>query len=103
MKWGLFNKKQTNDPADLYAKEYMCSLPKWESIQYIIEFYVNKTDSNIHHLGGSRFTNWLANFNRTFDVPTRTQVESLKKILAQCGCDLEKSEKMQIEFCIKGF
>lgn len=81
----------------------LCSLPKWESIQYIIEFYVNKTDSNIHHLGGSQFTNWLANFNRTFDAPTRTQVESLKKILAPSGCDLEKSEKMQIEFCIKGF
>lgn len=64
----------------------LCSLPKWESIQYIIEFYVNK-----------------ANFNRTFDAPSKTQVESIKKILEQCGCDLEKSEKMHIEFCIKGF
>lgn len=61
--------------------------------------------NGLQHTSFRRITvyNWLANFNRTFDAPTRTQVESLKKILAQCGCDLEKSEKMQIEFCIKGF
>ncbi|CAH2713630.1 hypothetical protein BACCIP111895_00766 [Neobacillus rhizosphaerae] len=81
----------------------LCSLPKWESIQYIIEFYVNKTDSNIYNLGRSQFTNWLANFNRTFDTPSRTQVEAIKKILDQFGNDLEKSEKRHIEFCIKGF
>lgn len=81
----------------------LCSLPKWESIRYIIEFYVNKTDSDIYNLGRSQFTNWLANFNRTFDAPSRTQVEAIKKILEQCGSELEKSEKRHIEFCIKGF
>jgi hypothetical protein len=81
----------------------LCSLSKWDAIIYIIEFYVNKEESEISRLGKANFISWIVNFNRTFDSPTKNQIASIKNTLSKYGSKLEKSEVREIEFCIKGF
>lgn len=81
----------------------LSSLPKWDSIIYIIEFYVNKADSEISKLGKAKLTNWIENFNRTFDSPTMEQIVSINKTLAKYSRMLEKRELREIEFSIKSF
>jgi len=81
----------------------LCSLPKWDAILYIIEFYANKKEIEIHLLGKSRFSRWVDNFNRSFEAPTKSQIDSIKQALNKFGSHLEKSETKYLEFCIKGF
>jgi hypothetical protein len=81
----------------------LCSLAKWDAINYIIEFYVSREDSNLTGLGRGYFVKWIENFNRTFDSPTMIQIESIKNTLAMYGSRLEKQDVRYIEFSIKGF
>ncbi len=81
----------------------LCSLPKWDAINYIIEFYVNTTETEISSLGKTNFVKWIENFNRTFDSPNKNQIESIKNTLAKYGDKLLKREVIDIEFYIKGF
>ncbi|RPJ94799.1 HEAT repeat domain-containing protein [Rummeliibacillus sp. TYF005] len=81
----------------------LSSLSKWYAIIYIIEFYVNEEESEISRLGKANFNNWIVNFNRTFDLPTKNQIVSIKNTLLKYGNKLEKSDVKEIEFCIKGF
>ncbi|MFY0521328.1 HEAT repeat domain-containing protein [Lysinibacillus sphaericus] len=81
----------------------LSSLSKWDAIIYIIEFYVNEEESEISRLGKTNFINWIVNFNRTFDLPTKNQIVSIRNTLSKYGSELEKSDVSEIEFCIKGF
>ena len=80
----------------------LCSLPKWDAIQYIIEFYANN-ESEINSLGKLQFSRWINNFNRSFESPTRLQIDSIKQIINRFGSQLEKSEIKYLEFCINGY
>ncbi|MFJ6207078.1 HEAT repeat domain-containing protein [Lysinibacillus sp. NPDC092081] len=81
----------------------LSSLSKWDAIIYIIEFYVNEEECEISRLGKTNFINWIVNFNRTFDLPTKNQIVSIRNTLSKYGSELEKSDVREIEFCIKGF
>ncbi|PGZ93882.1 MULTISPECIES: HEAT repeat domain-containing protein [unclassified Bacillus (in: firmicutes)] len=81
----------------------LCSLSKWDAINYIIEFYVNTEDTVISDIGRKNFVKWIGNFNRIFDSPTMNQIEAIKYTLAKYGRKLEKQEVKDIEFYIKGF
>lgn len=75
----------------------LCSFPKWDAIQYIIEFYVNRVESDMYNLGRFQFTNWLANFNRTFDAPSKTQIASIKKVIEQKAVGVYLSTSVIVE------
>ncbi|MFD3447634.1 HEAT repeat domain-containing protein [Microbacteriaceae bacterium 4G12] len=81
----------------------LCSLSKWDAIQYIIEFYANKKESDICLLGKSQLSRWIINFNRSFEAPTKSQIDSIKQAVSRFGSELERNEKRYIEFSIKGF
>lgn len=81
----------------------LSSLSKWDAIIFIIEFYVNKDESEISRLGKAYLINWIVNFNRTFYSPTTNQIDSINNILKKYGSELEKSELREIQFCIKSF
>lgn len=81
----------------------LCSLPKWDAIQYIVEFYANKEESNIHLLGKSQLSRWINNFNRSFEQPTKSQLDSIKQAISRLGSVLEKNKTKYLEFCIKGY
>jgi hypothetical protein len=81
----------------------LCSLPKWDSLQYIITFYVNNEDISISQLGNLKLINWLVNFNRTFISPNKEQIDCIRNILIKHGERLAREERRQIEFCVKGF
>jgi hypothetical protein len=81
----------------------LCSLPKWDSLQYIITFYVNNEDISISQLGNLKLVNWLVTFNRTFMSPNKEQIDCIRHILIKHGEKLAREERRQIEFCLKGY
>lgn len=80
----------------------LSSLPKWEAIIYIIKFIVNAEDDEISRLGKRKLERWTAHYNRSFVLPTKQQIESIKTLLFKYGNDLEQQQVCAIEFCIKG-
>ncbi|MBD1373543.1 hypothetical protein IC620_14405 [Hazenella sp. IB182357] len=85
------------------AAVLLCSLPKWNSLPYIILFYVCKEDQSVSHLGKLQLVNWLATFNKTFSIPDKEQINYIQCALKNHGKKLIEEEKRQIEFYIKGF
>ncbi|MGG3925897.1 HEAT repeat domain-containing protein [Metabacillus fastidiosus] len=85
------------------AAVLLCSLPKWDAIPYIIEIYANKRESDMYLLGESRFSRWIVNFNKSFETPTKLQIDSIRQVLNKFGSQLEKIERKELEFCMKGF
>jgi hypothetical protein len=81
----------------------LCSLPKWDAIPYIIEFYVNKGNDDIYSLGNLQLSRWIINFNRSFEAPNKSQIDSIRQAINRFGSKLERSEKRHLEFFIKGF
>ncbi|RXI96583.1 hypothetical protein DS745_23045 [Anaerobacillus alkaliphilus] len=84
------------------AAVLLCSLPKWESLPYIIIFYVNTEDNAISQLGKLQLTKWLDTFNRTFQSPTKGQIECIRQCIMEHGHELLKEERVKIEFLLRG-
>ncbi len=80
----------------------LSSLPKWEAIIYIIKFTVNTEDDEISRLGKRKLEGWTAQFNRSFVLPTKQQIETIKALLYNHRHDLEQQQVSAIEFCLKG-
>lgn len=80
----------------------LSSLPKWQAIIYIIKFSVNAEDDEISRLGKRKLERWTAHYNRSFVLPTKQQIESIKTLLFKYGNDLEQQQMYAIESCIKG-
>jgi hypothetical protein len=96
--------KEGNTPHSRYnAAILLSSLSKWESIQYIIEFYVNKEDDSISRFGKLQLVKWIATFNRTFNAPSKEQVASIRQALMECRNELSDEVRKHLEFLIKGF
>lgn len=81
----------------------LCSLPKWEAINYILQFYFDTDHKDISNLGELQYINWLAHFNRTFDSPSKIQIDSIKNLIEKNKSKLEKANIKELEFLIKGF
>jgi len=47
--------------------------------------------------------NKIVNFNRSFEQPTKSQIDYFKQAITRFGSKLEKSEIRHLEFFIKGF
>ncbi|MCM3213974.1 HEAT repeat domain-containing protein [Niallia taxi] len=80
----------------------LSSLPKWQALIYIIKFYVNTEDENISSLGERKLVRWIAQYNRSFVLPTKQQIETIKALLYNHRHDLEQQQVSAIEFCLKG-
>ncbi|KZZ84319.1 HEAT repeat domain-containing protein [Bacillus sp. SJS] len=106
--------ERTNDIYRLYkeGKTYhsryqaavlLSSLSKWDSLRYILEFYVTKEDDSISRLGKRQLAKWMAVYNRTFTAPSKEQVVLIRQALLKYGIEISQSESEQIEFCLKGY
>lgn len=80
----------------------LSSLPKWEAIIYIIKFSVNAEDDGISRIAKRKLERWIAQYNRSFVLPTKQQIESIKTLLFKYGNALEQQQVCAIEFCLKG-
>lgn len=80
----------------------LSSLPKWQALIYIIKFYVNTEDDEISNLGERQLEGWIAQYNRSFVLPTKQQIETIKALLYKHRHDLEQQQVSAIEFCLKG-
>ncbi|GAA0765013.1 hypothetical protein GCM10008908_00930 [Clostridium subterminale] len=80
----------------------LCSLSKWESIRYIIEFCADKNDS-ISALGQNAIENWKLRYNYSFTTPTKKQIEAIRKLIMDYGKSIKDSDRNFIEFCIRDF
>lgn len=80
----------------------LCSLPKWDSIRYIIEFCAN-TNESVSKLGQYALVNWELKFNRSFTSPSKNQVKEIRKSIINFGKAIKDNDKKFIEFSIRDF
>ncbi|WP_070120912.1 HEAT repeat domain-containing protein [Bacillus marinisedimentorum] len=96
--------KEGKTPHSKYnAAILLASLPKWDSIRFIIEFYVNHNDDSISDYGKLQLVKWIAAFNRTFSAPSKEQEASIRQALMRYGSELDEEDRRHIEFYLKGF
>lgn len=80
----------------------LCSLSKWISIKYILEF-CNHENQAVSTLGQYALEGWKLKFNRSFTTPTKNQINEIRKSLLSFGKDIKDSDKEFIEFSIRDF
>lgn len=80
----------------------LCSLSKWNSIRYIIEFCAYKNES-ISILGQSALERWRLRYNQSFAIPTNNQIQEIRKTLVDFDKWIKDSDRKFIEFSIKDF
>jgi HEAT repeat protein len=80
----------------------LCSLSKWNSIRYIIEFCADENES-IRAIGQYSFEGWIQKYNKTFNTPTKKQVEEIREAFKEFGKAIKKNYRDFIEFSIKDF
>lgn len=80
----------------------LCSLSKWISIKYILEF-CNHENQAVSTLGQYALEGWKLKFNRAFTTSTKNQVNEIRKSLLSFGKDIKDCDKEIIEFSIRDF
>lgn len=80
----------------------LCSLSKWISIRYILEFCDHKNQT-VASLGHYALEGWKLKFNRSFTTPTKNQVNEIRKSILNYGKAIKDSDKEFIEFSIRDF
>lgn len=95
-------KQATHDHVKISTSVLLCSLSKWDSIRYIIEFCADKNRS-ISTLGQYALENWKLKYNHSFITPTKNQIRKIRKSLIAFGKSIKDSDKEFIEFSIRDF
>jgi HEAT repeat protein len=100
----LYNifKQAIYDHVKINACVLLCSLSKWNSIRYIIEFCADENES-IRAIGQFAFEGWIQKYNKSFNTPTKKQVEEIRKAFMEFGESIKDSYRNFIEFSIKDF
>jgi HEAT repeat protein len=84
------------------AAYLLCSLNKWNSINYIIEI-CGHTNQNLSRFGKQELDRWIFNFNRSYLHPSKEQLTLLKNNLNEYELFINEEAKEFIEFSIKDF
>ncbi|MGL5149542.1 MAG: hypothetical protein ACRC7N_03085 [Clostridium sp.] len=80
----------------------LCSLGKWRSIKYIIEFCGDK-NGMVSQFGAGELEKWILKYNRSFVVPSSSEVKALRDALVGYRDFIGESEWKFIEFCIRDY
>lgn len=80
----------------------LCTLSKWNSLRYIIEFCADKNES-ILEIGQWALERWIIKYNQSFTKPTNNQIDEIRKSLVYFGNSIKDSDRDFIEFIIKDF
>jgi len=99
--YGIF-KQAMYDHVKINTCVLLCSLSKWDSIIYIIEFCADKNKS-VSTLGQYALENWKLKYNRSFTTPTKNQVAEIRESIANFGSAIKNSDKEFIEFILRDF
>lgn len=80
----------------------MCSLSKWSSIRYIIEFCADNNES-ISLIGQRDLESWTILYNCSFTKPSTKQINEIREALENFASFIKARDKEFIEFCIRDF
>jgi HEAT repeat protein len=80
----------------------LCSLSKWESINYIIEMCGNQ-NQDISKFGQLKLEGWVFNFNRSYLPPSKEQQAKLRSSIKKYEQVISEDNRKFIEFCIRDF
>lgn len=95
--------KQTEyDHARINACILLCSLGKWDSINYILEACDNSNDE-ISNIGQCELEKWKLKFNHSYNKPTQKQIARIKSSIKRFENAIKDSNREYIEFAIKDF
>lgn len=95
-------KRANYDHVKINACVLLCSLSKWNSIKYIIEFCADKNEG-ISLLGQSALEGWKLRYNQSFTTPSSNQIKEIREVLEYFGSAIKDSDRDFIEICIRDF
>ena len=94
--------KATYNHVKINSCVLLCSLSKWNSIRYIIEFCADKNE-DVSLLGQISLQGWKLKYNKSFTTPNSNQIKEIREVLENYGKFIKDSDREFIEFCIRGF
>ena len=99
--YGIF-KESNYEHVKINTCILLCSLSKWISIKYILEF-CNHENQTVSTIGLYAMEGWKLKFNRSFTTPTKNQINEIRKSILSFGKVIKDSDKEFIEFSIRDF
>src|SRR5262249_55567627 len=75
---------------------------KWDSVYFLVSATAD-SDEKVTDKAKDAIGRWLWRFNRTFPVPTPTQLQNLRNVLEEHGAHVDDTTRRQLWFCLKGF